>query len=228
MERTRRAVLAMGAAGLASIAGCLGGGDGGDGNSDGGGGSNDGGGGGGDGDGGNSGPFPELTDVNEVVREEETTLEIPAGEFEDFELEFPEAGALSYQFENTKGFPIDVLMIRDGEFDYFQQGHQVNYNPDNSAQGLAEGSSSARISSGSYHLVVDNSEMANAQPPTPSGEMQEGTDTEAGTDAGTDAGDGADGGDDEETATQAATATESEGGSDDRTAVVEFSFQAGR
>ena len=208
----------MGAAGLASTAGCLGGG--GDGNS------GDGGDGSGDGGGGNSAPFPEATDVTDIFLDDDGRLEIPPGEFEDYELEFPEGGALSYEFENTAGFAIDVLLIRDGEFRYYEQGNRVNYNPANSTQGQTSGSSSARISSGNYHLVFDNTELANAQPPTPSGGMQEETETDAsGTDAGTDT--GTDAGT-EAAGTAASTETASGGGDDSRTAVVEFSLQAGR
>lgn len=161
MVRTRRAVLAMGAAGLSALAGCSGGDD----NSDGGDGNGNGNGGGGGG-GGNSGPFPDHTDVTEIFFEEDETIEIPAGSFTQYEIDFENGGALKYDFTVTSGPAIDVLLVRDGEFGYFKEGHEVNYNSAHSIQEGSEGSSSADISSGTYHLVFDNSEMAKAQPPT--------------------------------------------------------------
>ncbi|WP_459192698.1 hypothetical protein [Halosimplex sp. J119] len=158
MVRTRRAVLGMGAASLAALAGCNGGSgsDGGDGNGDGNGGG-----------GGNSGPFPDHTDVTDIFYEKDETIEIPAGSFTSYSIDFENGGALKYDFTVTDGPAIDVLMIGDGEFDYFKDGHEVNYNAAHSVQDGSDGSSSSGISSGSYRLIFDNSEMGKAKPPTP-------------------------------------------------------------
>ena len=105
--------------------------------------------------------------MTEVFEEIEETIEIPTGEFKEYMLEFPNGGALKYNFTVTSGPAIDVLMIRDGEFDYFKQGYQVNYNSAHTVQESTEESSSAGISAGTYYLAFDNSEMGRAQPPTP-------------------------------------------------------------
>ncbi len=215
----------MGAASLSAVAGCLGGGGNNDGDGNGGGGNNNDGGGGGDGDGGggNSGPFPEHTDVTDLFMEEEETIEIPAGEYKDYKIEFPDGGALKYEFTVTSGPAIDVLMIRDGEFGYFEEGHKVNYNSAHSVQEAKEGSSQSNISSGTFHLTFDNSEMGRAQPPTP-----EPTPTATPTatpDESTDASD------ETETETETESMEEDDSGDssgEDHTAVVELSITAGQ
>ncbi|WP_415380839.1 hypothetical protein [Halosimplex sp. TS25] len=213
MVRTRRAVLAMGAASLSAVAGCLGGGNG---DSDGGDGGGDGGGGG-----GNSGPFPEHTDVTDEFFTKDETIEIPAGKFTGYEIEFENGGALKYNFTVTSGPAIDVLLIRDGEYGYFTDGHEVNYNSAHSVQKSKEASSSADISSGSYHLVFDNSEMAKAQPPTPEPTPTPASDEES-TDAMATDSTAAD--------TEADSSTDSSGGSSGSggTATVELQITAGQ
>ncbi len=164
-----------------------------------------------------------MTDIFEEIDE---TIEIPAGEHKAYQFSFPDGGALKYEFTVTSGPAIDVLMIREGEFNYFEQGYQVNYNSAHTVQDNMEGSSSADISEGSYYLTFDNSEMGRAQPPTPEP-------TPTATPEPTDSAD--------ETATVESTATDAEGtesmdggsestdssgGSSGATATVELSITA--
>ena len=162
--------------------------------------------------------------MSEVFEEIEETVEIPAGEFKEYMLEFPEGGALKYEFTVTSGPSIDVLMIRDGEFNYFEQGYQVNYNSAHTVQDNTEGSSSAGITSGTYYLTFDNSEMGRAQPPTPEPTptaTPEPTDSMSGNSTATESmGTDSMSGDEE--------STDSSGGASGATATVELSITAGR
>lgn len=227
MARTRRAVLAMGAASLSAVAGCLGGGNNNNSNGGGDGGNNDD---GGDG-GGNSGPFPDHTDVNDIFFERDETIEIPAGEYHDYEINFEDGGALSYEFTVTSGPAIDVLLIRDGEFGYFEEGHKVNYNSAHSIQEDTEASSSSGISEGTFHLTFDNSEMGRAQPPTPEPTptaTPESTDSAGGDSTATDSTEAESTDEGSESTDEGSESTDASGGASGATATVELSITAGQ
>ncbi len=162
--------------------------------------------------------------MNEVFEEIDETIEIPAGEHKAYELSFPDGGALKYEFTVTSGPAIDVLMIREGEFDYFEQGYQVNYNSAHTVQENMEGSSSADISEGTYFLTFDNSEMGRAQPPTPEPTptaTPEPTDSASGNSTATAS-------TETESMDGGSESTDSSGGSSGATATVELSITAGQ
>ena len=94
------------------------------------------------------------------------TRKLEEDEWRHMQLEFPSTGYLSYDFIVREGPEIDVIFMEDGEYSHFEDGNRFEYIPDLSSLASAGNEVSAKVPSGTYRLIFDNSNQGEASPPT--------------------------------------------------------------
>jgi len=161
-HQTRRAILA--AAGTTLVAGCSSGsGDGGGQNGIGGSGSQD-----SDGDGvpDSEDDFPNNPEFSEEIKWIDDVRNIPEDEWLAWELDFDGSTELNYEFTVREGPAIDVIMVTQEEYTHLEEGDRYRYIPDGSVLDSTGGSQTVMPPDGMYRLIVDNSSIGEASPPT--------------------------------------------------------------
>lgn len=168
MEYSRRSILGTSAAGLAGIAGCLSEDDmsnqtDGSGTTNGNTESNS--------DTDNDGvpnendAYPNDEDLSQKNTKSDTR-KIEEDEWRYHEFEFESTGFLEYEFIVREGPEIDVIFLEESEYTHFEEGDRYAYKSEMSAHDSSGATISGKVSSGSYRLLLDNSNKGEATPPT--------------------------------------------------------------
>jgi len=85
-------------------------------------------------------------------------------EFKHITWELEESWEIEYEFIVRDGPAVDVFIVADSEFEHFRQGERFKYYGETLDSG--GGSDTVTLEPGSYHMVIDNSELVKAQPPS--------------------------------------------------------------
>ncbi|MCD2199075.1 hypothetical protein LPA44_04070 [Halobacterium sp. KA-4] len=85
-------------------------------------------------------------------------------QYYQFSWEWEESWEIEYEFVVRDGPAVDVFIAADSEFTHYEEGERFKYFGD--TLDSAGGSDTVRLDPGSYHLVIDNSELVEAQPPS--------------------------------------------------------------
>jgi hypothetical protein len=110
--------------------------------------------------------FPNDSSLSAVVSTEDDTRQIEEDEWWWYELELPEDGQLSYEFIVRDGPEIDVIVVEESEYSYFEEGERYEYLTDPSALDTAGEEVSSALSSGEYRMIFDNTSRGEADPPS--------------------------------------------------------------
>lgn len=110
--------------------------------------------------------FPDDSLLSEVISSEEDTRQFEEDEWWWYELEFPEPGQLSYDFIVREGPEIDVIVIEESEYSYFEEGERYEYLTGASTLDSAGDDNTEEMAAGSYRMIFDNTARGEAAPPT--------------------------------------------------------------
>jgi len=107
-------------------------------------------------------PTPTATETpsQQVLVDEEVHLE--PGKYETYRAYHDSEFTISYEFEVVSGPAVDVFVVAHGELSKYEAGQRF----DTVAESMAsEGASnSVEVSSGTYHVVLDNTDSGEASP----------------------------------------------------------------
>ncbi|NUB91668.1 hypothetical protein HTZ84_09290 [Haloterrigena sp. SYSU A558-1] len=165
MDYSRRKVLGMSAIGLSGVAGCLSSDETADSNGtdETSGSSNS--------DADNDGildandDYPNDPDLSQKETKSDTR-KIEEDEWIYYEFDFDGSGFIEYDFIVREGPEIDVIFMDESEYTYFTNEGRFSYKSALSAFESAGTTVSGTVTEGSYRLILDNSNLGEAAPPT--------------------------------------------------------------
>lgn len=109
--------------------------------------------------------FPGNSNLSSVLESVDDTRNIEEDEWYVFSLELSRAGELSYEFIVREGPPIDVIVVEESEYQYFEQGERYEYVTEPTVFDSAGDEGSGTLSAGNYRLILDNTAAGEAAPP---------------------------------------------------------------
>ncbi|GAA0193803.1 hypothetical protein [Halobaculum roseum] len=110
--------------------------------------------------------FPDDPSYSVLLDETSDTRQIPEDEWYQWNFELNEQAVLSYDFVVRSGPAIDAILTDDTEYDQLQEGNRFRYYSEGSVMDDEGGQVTTTLAPGTYHLVLDNSDAGEAQPPT--------------------------------------------------------------
>lgn len=81
-------------------------------------------------------------------------------------IDIDEAATIDYTVNVVDGSNIDVVLMDDTSLDEFKNGQEYRYYPDVSAMDTSYASREGRVDAGNYLIIIDNSNLGEAKPPT--------------------------------------------------------------
>jgi hypothetical protein len=110
--------------------------------------------------------YPNDRSRSEQIRTIDDTRNIEEDAWRYYSVELPQSGTLSYDFIVREGPAIDVILLNESEYQYFDEGERWQYHTDLSALDSAGDEVQGQLSAGNYRLIFDNSSRGEASPPT--------------------------------------------------------------
>lgn len=110
--------------------------------------------------------FPQDPNLSQVLFEESDRRNVQEDEWRYYMLSFPQSGRLYYSYTVREGPEIDVIVMDESEYQYFQDGDRYNRYTNLSTFGDAGNTVNEPISAGDYRLIFDNTEREEAYPPS--------------------------------------------------------------
>ncbi|WP_149799237.1 hypothetical protein [Halorubrum xinjiangense] len=110
--------------------------------------------------------YPNDPDRSEQLRSISDTRNLEEDQWRHIPLEFSQTGYIEYDFIVRDGPAIDVILLDESEYQYFDEGERSEYYPELSATDSTGDDVQGEIPSGTYRLILDNSNRGEATPPT--------------------------------------------------------------
>ncbi|MFC6769653.1 hypothetical protein [Natrinema soli] len=109
--------------------------------------------------------YPRDPDLSQRETKSDTR-KIEEDEWIYYEFGFDSTGFIEYDFIVREGPEIDVMFLDESEYNYFSNDDRFSYKPELSALESAGKTVSSKVTEGSYRLILDNSNLGEAAPPT--------------------------------------------------------------
>jgi hypothetical protein len=110
--------------------------------------------------------YPNDPDRSQRIRSVSDTRNLEEDQWRYYTINFSEPGILEYDFIVRDGPAIDVIMMDESEYQYFENEERWEYYTDLSALDTTGDEVRGRIGSGTYRLIFDNSNQGEAAPPS--------------------------------------------------------------
>lgn len=110
--------------------------------------------------------FPNDPDLTRVVESEDDTRNIEEDQWWRYGIDLSGTGKLGYEFIVREGPAIDVILMDEAEYSAFEEGERSRYYTDLSMLDASGGERGGTLNPGSYYLVFDNSNYGQAAPPS--------------------------------------------------------------
>lgn len=119
---------------------------------------------------GQSGDGPNVSDEESPGDASETladeTVEVPEDTYQAYTATFENSATLAYDAIVRTGPAIDIIVTNGNEFSNYEHDENFRYDSTASALDTSNASNSAQLESGNWVLILDNTDRAEAQPPT--------------------------------------------------------------
>lgn len=106
---------------------------------------------------------PDFSRESELIDDERN---IPEDEWYYWTYEFDGETELSYQFTVREGPAIDAILTSESEYEHLKEGERFRYSSEGSVLDAAGGEKTVTPPEGTYYLILDNSNLGEAVPPT--------------------------------------------------------------
>lgn len=106
---------------------------------------------------------PDFSVESEIISDERN---IPEDEWYYWTYEFDGETELSYQFTVREGPAIDAILTSESEYQHLKDGERFRYATEGSVLDSAGGEATITPPEGTYYIVLDNSNLGEAVPPT--------------------------------------------------------------
>lgn len=110
--------------------------------------------------------FPRDSTLTRQGRSISDTRNIEEDHWRYYGLDFTDTGQLTYDFVVRDGPPIDVIVMDESEYQYFENEQRWEYYSEFSVLDSTGDDVSRDVSTGSYYIIFDNSNRGGAAPPS--------------------------------------------------------------
>lgn len=110
--------------------------------------------------------YPNDADRSQQLRSVSDTRNIEEDHWRYYTIEFSQTGTIEYDFIVRDGPAIDVILMDESEYQYFENEERWQYYTELSAMDSTGDNVSGQVSAGTYRLIFDNSNQGEAAPPS--------------------------------------------------------------
>lgn len=109
--------------------------------------------------------YPNDPDRSQQLRYISDTRNIEEDHWRYYTLEFSQAGTIEYDFIVRDGPSIDVILMDESEYQYYESEERWEYYTRLSSLDSIEDNMQGQLSAGTYRLIFDNTNQGSAAPP---------------------------------------------------------------